>query len=442
MAQKIHFVGIGGVSMFSLAIYALNSGKVVSGSDINVNQNIKKIKKMGVVVYNKHSPQNLNNVNLVVYSSATEQTPEVIYAKQNNIKTMSRAQFLSRILKEYITSICVSGAHGKTTTTAMIYEILKMANAKPSLHLGGNLAKTNQSYDYEDKNYIVCEACEYKDSFLKLSPSISVILNMAPEHLDYFKCYDNVKKSFSKFANKSKISIINYEYLNYINIKNKQKVITFGLNKGDFYAKNIICNKNYIYFDCYKKEKFYTKIKLNSPLKHNIINALASICVCDFFKISKKDIFKGLSNFGGVERRYQSFLSNKNLFHDYAHHPEEISSIISEIKKTTKKKLVVVFQPHTYSRTKTLFHEFLNSFYNADEVVLTKTFSAREKYNYWGSAKYLAKKLNQKYIKTQKEVKDFIIKKLSQNCLVLTLGAGNIYEITKSVDKLLLKQKN
>ena len=479
--KHIHFVGIGGVSMSSLAVWALMQGYKVTGSDMVITDTTKQLETYGINIIYKHEKQNVINADMVVYSNATDNSCEVLSAKMLGIKTLSRAEYLATMLKEYKNKICVSGAHGKTTTTALIYSILHSANKQPSLHLGGNLCENGKNFSYANKDFIACEACEYKDAFLALPTSVGVILNIAPEHLDYFKDYSGVLKSFKQFAKNSKNLVINYDFYNKNavfydkNEKKHKKVITFGLNNGDYIASNISQNLNGTYsFDCLKNGKFFAHINLNLVGKHNIVNALAAIAACDFYGIAKEYICAGLQNFKGVQRRFEHLHKTKFIVHDYAHHPDEITATLTEtfgfyyqnknqsrnnylykskyekqenfqqkdiqaqLNKNISKKLLVVFQPHTYSRTKTLFTNFINCFSNVNELVLLKTYSAREKYDYKGSACYLSKKIGQKakYFGSKQKAKDYILQKLKQGYGVLFLGAGDIYAFAKIVAKL------
>lgn len=433
VAQKkktIFFSGIGGVSMHSLAIYLNGLGHTIIGSDLYENDNVKKLKSLGIKIYNKHSKKNIKNIDVLIYGGATENNEEVLKANELSVPTFSRAELLSQLLKTYSTSICVAGAHGKTTTTALIYSILKSGSKNPSLHLGGNLIESGMSYEYVNGEEIVCEACEYKNSFLEFFPKISVILNISPEHLDFFQNFDNVVKSFNKFASNSHIVICEENCKNLIN----KEVLTYGFKNGNFTAKNVHMLKNGTYsFNCYKNGQFYYHFKLSLIGKHNVLNALASISVADLLNIEKEKIYFALKNFKGIERRFE-FLNKKNfIIHDYAHHPDEISAVINETKKFYKGKLLLIFQPHTYSRTKTLIKNFEKIFHNNNDVIIYKTYSAREKYNYMGSANYLAKISGVKYFRSEKKLKEYVKEKVSGGYGVLFLGAGDINKIAKNI---------
>jgi len=437
---NIHFIGVGGVSMSSLAIYAQMNGFCVSGSDINNNTYIENLKEKGIKIFNNHNEQNVIGKDIIVYSNATENCNEFLEAKQEQKIIFSRAEFLAIILKDYKTKICVSGAHGKTTTSALIYSILKQANKQPSLHLGGNLIDIQQNYDYAKKDYIVCESCEYKDSFLTLSPTYGVILNICAEHLDYFKNYNNVYNSFKKFAENSSNLIVFNEFKNISN-----KSISYGYKNANFTAKNIKTTKlGTTTFTCLKNNKHYCKVNLNLVGTHNVLNALASITVADCLNIKKTDIQAALKNFCGVERRFQFLRKEPLIIDDYAHHPDEIKAILKILKQNFKQKFLVVFQPHTYSRTKTLMSEFIDCFKCCKDLVIYKTYSARERYNKKGSGLNLSKNIgkNSSYIKNKKELVKIVLKKIKQNFGIIFLGAGDIYDIAKIVNKCVDKCYN
>ena len=454
---KIHFVGIGGVSTSSLAIYLKNLGHRVTGSDVQKSQITKQLQQEQINVFYGHNSKNVEGCNVVIYSYAVQHGVEVKEAQRLNIPCFSRAQLLGAILKTYKTPICVAGAHGKTTTTALIYTILKQANKNVNLHLGGTLAGNKNANELElddgKKDIIVCEACEYKDAFLNLKPAISVVTNIAPEHLDYFKNFNNVKKSFNKFAKSANVLICE----NLQELQNKNKIF-FGINNKKtqkntqflqnhkkiinnlgFVAQNLKMQKDGTYvFSCYKNAKFYGKFHINLIGEHNVKNAVCAIAVADHLGISKCVIQKSLSTFGGVQRRFEVLNKQKFIVHDYAHHPQEINAVIGETQKFYKGKLLIVFQPHTYSRTKTLMADFVDCFKNLNDVVIYKTYSAREKYSCSGSAKTLAKNIGTQavYFKNKSQLLQFVNNKIQNNYGVLFLGAGNINEIAKNVINL------
>jgi len=355
--HSFYFIGIGGISMYSLCLKLIELGQYVGGSDAKRTKNTRILEKCGVKIHYEHNEENVSGFDFVIYSFAVRDNVEVKKAKELNIPVLSRAEFLGLLLCCYKKRICVAGAHGKTTTTALIYHILNKANLNPSLHLGGYIENENISYKYTKSRIIVCEACEYYDAFLKLKPNIAVVLNTAPEHLDYFQTYTNVKKSFNRFAKASEVLICANEH-NYI--KSSKKNIYFG-NNGDYYAKNIkMCCDGTYKFDCYCYKKYYGRFHINLMGLHNVSNALAAISVANELFIGKQIVKDALNDFSGVKRRFEIISKAPFIIHDYAHHPDEIKSVLSEFKKFYNGKLLVVFQPHTYSRTKTLMNEFVN----------------------------------------------------------------------------------
>ena len=339
---------------------------------------------------------------------------------------------MAQISSNFKHVISVSGSHGKTSTTAMLYNCLKCAKKFPTVHIGG-LINNNKFGFIEGKNdYFVTEACEYHDSFLKLNSTVSVILNIEAEHLDYFKTLDNEKKSYQQFANKSKFVISGFGCVNFNN------GLTFGKN-ADITAKNIRHNKGKYTFDCYVKNKFYGTIKLGVYGKHNINNALAVIGVCIALKINKTCVMKGLGLGINVKRRFEVISNAPNLIvHDYAHHPTEIAKTINLFKQVAKNRIMVVFQPHTFSRTKSLFNNFVLCFKNLNNVLILKTYSAREKYDKYGSAYALYKELklynnNIKYCANFDYAKKIIQKNLQKNYDILILGAGDIDVLANNI---------
>lgn len=434
--QTYHFIGICGASMSALAIWLKKTGHRVQGSDLCAGKNSKVLESYGIKVFLGHNKNNIAGCDVVVYSSAIKNNSELNYAKKLGLVVLSRAQLLAMVAKHYKVVVAVSGAHGKTTTTALIYNCLKIAQKNPTLHLGGIIKGENSGLILGDKNYFITEACEYYNNFLTLSPTIGVVLNIEKEHLDFFGNYKNIKKSFQKFQNNCKIVVCK----NKITSTNLQ-TIYFGSNTSDFFAKNIKNKNGYYCFDCYKNNNFYYHFDLGVAGKHNVQNALAVVAVCDKLNINKQYIYQGLNNFAGIKRRCE-ILGNKNVFlmHDYAHHPTEIKKAINMAKKQTKKRLVVIFQPHTYSRTKTLLNQFKNVFCGLDDIVVVKTYSAREKFDKSGCAKTLYNAIKQnnthaKYCATFDTCMRYAISKIKQDYAIVVLGAGNIDEMAENLSK-------
>ena len=413
--MKYHFIGICGVSMSAIAVHLKHLGNYVQGSDINAGETSKKLENEGIKVFIGHNSKNVLGCDIVIYNFAIDKNnKEFAYAKKHNIKLMSRAQLLAFVASNYKNVISVAGSHGKTTTTAMLYSCLKYAGLSPTLHIGGVIEGANFGFVEGDKKYFITEACEYHDSFLTLKSKLGIIVSIESEHLDYFKTYKNELLSYQKFSN------------------NCDELVTYA--DCDICAKNIKIIDHKYHFDVFNKEKFIIHIELKALGKYNISNALLVIKACKKLGIDNKSIYLGLKNCPSVKRRFEIISTSPTLIvHDYAHHPTQVKNTISTFRQCVKNKVLVVFQPHTYSRTKYFFEQFLNSFCYADEVFIIKTYPAREKYDKEGSAFRLYKTLKSKqhceYFASFKRAKIEIDNKLKQGYSVLILGAGDIEKL-------------
>ena len=444
--NKIFFIGICGISMSGLAIILKNQGKKISGSDINSGEIKKKLKRNGIKVYSSHKKTNVKNCDLVVYSGAiSSDNPEFLFAKERGIDCIERSELLYLVSKDYKNVIAISGTHGKTTTTAMIAYIFMVAGLNPTIHLGGEFDFINGNIHCGDKKYFITEACEFRDSFLTLKPKFSVVNNIEEEHLDYFKNFQNEKYSFKKFVNQTKqASFVNEKCVNYIG--NCEKVKTFGYKENNiYYIKDVKQGDDLKYtFDFYKKGTFIGNFKLNIFGKHNLENAMVAIAVCLENKIDYKFIYLGLKTFNNVHRRFE-YVGNFGscpVVQDYAHHPTEIFNTIKTAKEVFKRKIICVFQPHTYSRTKLLIENFTKCFNGLDSLYLLKTYSAREKFDYLGSADYLKEKILQtkptfavRGVFDKKQILSKLIKNHPCDSVILFLGAGDIEQVCKKLLK-------
>jgi len=436
--KNIHFLGIGGISQSALAVILKSQGYNISGSDKTETETTKKLENLGIPVSINSVSEFLYSAHLVVVTGAIkEDDKELILAKEMGLKVISRAKMLGVLAKEYKNVISVAGTHGKTTTTGMISQIFLDANKNPTIHIGGDMGEINGNVFVGDNEFFITEACEYQDSFLSLKSDVSVILNVQPDHLDYFKNFENIKKSFKKFANNTKkkgVVVYNRDdenaCLNY-----KQNVLSCSLNGfGVVSAKNIKeYEKGKFKFDCYLLGNKIFNIKLNVYGRHNINNALSSIAVGLYYGIDKQIIKKALEGFKGIKRRFEDYgyINNVKVIHDYAHHPTEIEATIKTAQSLTNKDVYVVFQPHTYSRTKLLYDEFLNCFNGAKEVLVYKVYSAREKESEGINEKELARGLSLNgqtafSFENYKEMKEYILSKIKNGDILLILGAGDI----------------
>lgn len=444
--KKIYFIGIGGISQSALALIMKKRGFEVCGSDTQESEITTKLEENNIKVNHKHSKKNIDNFtpNLIVFSGAIkDENVELMYARSKNILCLERSDFIEKLLPIYNHTVSISGTHGKTTTTSMIGEIFLNAKKKTTIHIGGESVNLNSNYFCGGDDFFITEACEYRKSFLKFPSEVGVVLNIEEDHPDCYKNLEEISSSFSQFASICKNVCVNCEYVNLLN--DKKDVISFGIKdknsndkKVNYLAKNVskISSGGYR-FKVYKNDEFFLNVRLNIFGKHNIYNALASICVADLFDIDKNIIKKSLSEFKGVKRRFEKFDSKvipSTIYFDYAHHPTEIKNLIDETK-ILNKPIICVFQPHTYSRTKKYFNDFLLCFKDAYQTVFYKTYSAREKKIVGGSAKDLYKKLKGKrnvyYYNNLRKIIKHLKKYAKSNCLVLFVGAGDIYNIKK-----------
>ena len=444
--KNIYFIGIGGVSMSGIAHTLKHFGYNVSGSDTSDSSTIHSLINNGIPVFIGHHPEKIKNAELVIYTAAISQDdPELITAKQLNIPTMERAVFLGILTKCFDDTITISGTHGKTTTTSMISLCFLNANLNPSIQVGAYLKNISGNYVVGNSDYFIMEACEYVESFLHFSPKASVVLNIDNDHLDYFKTIDNIQNAFEKYVKLLPVDgllVTNADDERCIAISksSKSKVITYAINNmnANIIAKNILFDNNgFPEFDVYIDSNFYEHIKLSIPGIHNVLNSLACIGICSSYGIDSKLIASTLLEFTGANRRMEykgKFNNNVSVFDDYAHHPTEIKATALGLKNKKYHESWAVFQPHTYSRTKTLLNDFSNVLLNFDHIIVTDIYAAREKDIYGVSSKDLANKIKKlggdvKYISNFDEIVSFLKKNAKDNDIVLTVGAGTITEL-------------
>ena len=434
---RFHFIGIGGISMSALALYLAKKGYYVQGSDSQQSKTIKNLKKAGIKVFLGHRKENVLEANVVVYNYAIkDDNEELKFARKNGLKIVPRGELLGEIAKKYKCVVAIAGSHGKTSTTLMMYNCLRAFSKNPTLHIGGILSNADFGLILGESEYFVTEACEYHDSFLHLTPKVGIVLNLEPEHLDYFKSFSCEKKSYQKFVNNSNIAIVNKQCK-----LSGNNICRFGIKNGDIVAKNIKQSGGKYSYDCYYKNKFLLHIDLGAYGEHNVINSLAVVLACLKLDVSLTAIKIGLNRELNILRRFEKIQQTPNLIvHDYAHHPSEIQKTIKTFSQCAKRPILIVFQPHTYSRTKSFFADFVHCFANQNKVFFVKTYSAREKYDKTASAFALYKKVriknkNCKYFASLKQVKKEILKKENQNFDILILGAGDIDTLCNSLKK-------
>ncbi|MDD6057064.1 MAG: UDP-N-acetylmuramate--L-alanine ligase [Clostridiales bacterium] len=442
---RIHFIGIGGISMSGLAEILFEEGFAVSGSDAAESELTQHLEQMGIPVFYGQSAANLaDGIDLVVYTAAIrEDNPEFACAKEREIPLMSRAELLGQIMDNYHNSIAVSGTHGKTTTTSMISQILLSAGKDPTISLGGILNAIGGNLRVGKSDLFLSEACEYTNSFLHFYPKYSIILNIEAEHLDFFKDIQDVRLSFRKFASNTKEDgavILNGEIEDYSQIVAglKARVITFGLTKDcDFYPVNITFDKKACAaFTVMYRGKKIMEVSLKVPGLHNVSNALSAIALALDLKIPVPDICRGLLEFRGADRRFQykGCIDGITIIDDYAHHPTEIRASLTSAANYPHKRLVLVFQPHTYSRTSAFLADFVDVLSMADVVVLADIYAAREKNTYGISSEDILVGLKERgadcyYFPSFEEIEKFLLKNCMNGDLLITMGAGNIVDV-------------
>lgn len=388
--KTIHLIGIGGVSMSAIAETLKSWGYKVTGSDITESELTDKLLNDGIEVVIGHSTVLAGKADLIIYNAAISgEDPEILIAKEEEIPYISRGIFVGFLTRKYKEAICISGTHGKTTTTSMISSCFIDSDLDPSIEVGAILNKINGNYRIGKSEYFILESCEYKANFLNFAPNTAVVLNIDNDHLDYYKTFENIVKTFNKFASKvdeNGCLVVNGDDENCLKLKEftKAKFISYGIENGeaDFIAKNInFDNNGFAEFDCYKNKELYLKVKLSVAGIHNVLNALATIAVCDYYNLKKEVISKSLEEFTGASRRleYKGKFNEVSVFDDYAHHPTEIKATAKAVKNKKYEKSWVIFQPHTYSRTKEHLRSFAEALTDFDNVIVTDIYAAREK---------------------------------------------------------------
>lgn len=432
--------------MSALAKLMLNNNIKVSGSDQHSSKLLQKLQDDGAKIYIGHKAENINEtVDLVVYTSAIrDDNEEFVKAKELGIEIQSRAVFLGNIMKKFKHSIAVSGTHGKTTTTGMLSSVLINSSLDPTIFLGGELNVINGNVKIGNGDLLLTEACEYKRNFLNFNPNISVILNISEDHLDYYKDINDINDAFVEFANKLPkdgllvVNNLNKELFKGLN----SKLVAFGLdNTTDIYASDI----EYLPYPKFNVNYLDMKFKVELSVfgEHNVLNALSVIAVSIELGIDIETIKKGLKQFTGTKRRYElrGMVDGISVIDDYAHHPDEIKTTLLTARNNTEGKVITIFQPHTYTRTKSLFEQFAKVFELSDEIIFVDIYAAREVDNGEVSSEKLAeetKKYNKRamYAKSFETAATLALEKANSKDIIVVMGAGDVNEI---VDILLGK---
>lgn len=441
--SHIHFIGIGGISMSGLAHIALCNGFKVSGSDRSKSDITDKLEKEGAVIYEGHNEKNIHGADLVVHTAAVKaDNPEMAAAIASGTRLIDRAEFLGAVMKKYKHAVGIAGTHGKTTTTSMLAHALIYADTDPTISVGGVLDLIDGNIRCGKSDLFITEACEYTNSFLKFYPTIALITNVEEDHLDFFSGIEMIRESFRSYAELTRGIGHVVAYGDDENIRialdgSDLNVITYGISESnDYCAKNIAYNAGYPSFDIYKHGKMLCHVSLNVPGDHNIQNALAATAVCELLGVDAVTAAKGIETFKGTHRRFEKkgLLNGAVILDDYAHHPTEIKATLKAAKAFPHNKIRCVFQPHTYSRTRTLWNDFVSAFDDADELILTHIYAAREKYDGVTNPDKLAEEIaargiNAKYMDSFDEIEEYLRKTAAENDIIFTMGAGDVTNI-------------
>lgn len=440
--KKIHFVGIGGSGMCPLAEILRKRGYELTGSDNSESETLDRIRSYGIPVTMGHKPENVDGAELVVYTAAVKQdNPELVAAREKGIPTVERSVMLGMVTRRYQNSIAVSGTHGKTTTTAMITQVLMGAGVDPSAVIGGKLPLIGANGRAGGSNTIVCEACEYVDTFLQLTPAVSVILNIDADHLDYFKNVENIIRSFHQFSEQTtKLLVVNGDNANSMKAVEgiALPILTFGFDpKNDYWADDVEPTKGAReHFTIRKHGEKLADVTLSIPGRHNIYNALAAFAVAHSMGLEPAVIAANLHAFTGVHRRFEILgnFGGITVADDFAHHPTELTATLTAAKQMGFHAIWAVFQPHTYSRTYLLLNEFAKALAIPDHVVLSEILAVREENTYHIYAKDLADKVpGSVWFKTFEEITNYVTKKAEPGDLILTLGGGDVYKCAHQI---------
>lgn len=442
--KKIHFVGIGGSGMFPIVQILAGRGYTITGSDVNEGDIINYEREMGIKINIPHESSAVEGADLLVYSAAIfKDNCEIARAKELGIPCVERSIMLGEVSRFFNKAICVSGTHGKTTTTSLISQIMIMAGKDPACVIGGKLPLIN-GYGRDGKGEnVVIESCEFSYTFLELSPYLAIVLNIDHDHLEFFKTFENLKASFKKFADlASGAVLINGDDENTTStIKDmKVPVITFGREEGvDYRAINIRKEHQSFYsYDVEYKGKMISTIHLSIPGVHNVYNSLAAFAACHMNGVEISDIEKGINSFGGAGRRFEILgtVNGVTIADDYAHHPEEIRATLNAANDMGFKRVWAVFQPFTYSRTKMLLNDFADSLQLADKVVMTEIMGSREKNTIGIYTKDLARLIpGSVWFEGFEGVVNYCKENVQPGDLVITLGCGDIYKAAKMMLK-------
>ncbi len=438
---RAHLMGIGGVSMEPLAEVLVGMGVKVSGSDMQESQGVERLRSLGIPVALGHAPENVAGAQVVIRTAAVhDDNPEITAARASGIPVFERAQAWGAMMEEYPNALCVAGTHGKTTTTSMCTHIALAADTDPTVMIGGTLPILGQGYRVGGGQTIVLESCEYCNSFLSFFPTVAVILNIEEDHLDFFKDLADIQRSFRAFADlvpqDRGVVVANAEDANTMEALRglERKVLTFGLETGDVWADGLTWHKGLPSFDVVYQGQKYCSVTLQVPGLHNVKNALAACAAAIALGWSGEAAARGLGQFGGAGRRFERLgtCNGAAVYDDYAHHPGEIRALLSAVKALDYQRVLCAFQPHTYTRTKALFDDFVEVLKLADLALLTDIYAARETDDLGVSSAQLSKAVpGSRYCPTLDDLAAELRREARPGDLILLVGAGSIYTVGK-----------
>ena len=434
--RRAHLVGIGGVSMSPLAEVLHKAGMVITGSDMRNSATVEHLRSPGIPVAIGHRAENIQGAELVIRTAAVhDSNPEIAAAHAQGVPVFERAQAWGSIMRGYKNALCISGTHGKTTTTSMCTHIIMAAQMDPTVMIGGTLPLLGSGYRVGHGDTIILESCEYCNSFLSFFPTVAVILNIEADHLDFFKDLDDVEHSFRAFADRvpeNGVIVANADDANTMHTLEGETrpILTFALEEGDVHAANLIWNRGLPTFDIIYRGEVFTRVGLRVPGEHNVKNALAAAAAAISLAVSPKAVSEGLNAFRGAGRRFEhkGTYNGAEVFDDYAHHPGELQALLSAARTLGYERIICAFQPHTYTRTKALFDDFVKVLRQPDITLLAEIYAARETDNLGISSQGLANQIpGSIYCSTLADVTDKLTELARPGDLILTVGAGNIY---------------
>ena len=442
--RRAHLAGIGGVSMSPLAEVLHKMGMVITGSDMHESATVDHLRSLGIPVSIGHRAENVGDAELVIRTAAIhDENPEIAAARARGIPVFERAQAWGSIMRGYKNALCISGTHGKTTTTSMCTHIIMAAQLDPTVMIGGTLPLLGSGYRVGHGDTIILESCEYCNSFLSFFPTVAVILNIEADHLDFFKDLEDVEHSFRAFADRvpeNGLIVANADDANTMHTLEGETrpVLTFGLEQGDVHAANLAWHNGLPSFDVIYRGEVFTHVELRVPGEHNVKNALAAAAASIALAVSPQAVSEGLNAFRGAGRRFE----HKGTFHgaeiydDYAHHPGELQALLSAARALGYERIICAFQPHTYTRTHALFDDFVEVLKEPDLTILAEIFAAREVNELGISSKDLAQRIpGSEYYSTLPEVTQRLRELARPDDLILTVGAGDIYTVGEALAK-------